>query len=69
MIREVKCKEYTCDGCGEVQLVLDEVEVLGISGDAFEQNGAGGWSAGWFACKRKCIAKAIATALDRREED
>lgn len=64
MKMEVQAIEYTCDGCAKSTVAKDEDEVLGLSGDVFEVTKYGGNGAEWWACSRKCIAKAIINVLD-----
>jgi len=65
----IEVYRYTCDACGKVVYVeLDEPEVMGLIGDVMETTDtAGGLGGDWFACSRKCVAKAILTVLDRRD--
>lgn len=65
----IEVLRYTCDACGKVVYVeLDEPEVMGLIGDVMETTDtAGGLGGDWFACSRKCVAKAILTVLDRRD--
>lgn len=64
--REVKAVEFTCDGCGRIELVVDDFEILGLTGTVCEQTETGGsGTIPWFACKRSCVAKAVANAIDQ----
>lgn len=66
MRMEIEAEEYTCDGCGKVAIVPKDAEPpLGLGGNVYEVHNAGGDSAEWWACSRKCVAKAIANALNR----
>jgi len=56
---------HTCDGCGKEVFLVNDEPVPGISGEAFEITGAGGWGGRWWACSRKCVKAAVLTALDR----
>lgn len=68
MKREVVVNE--CDGCGKFQLVTDEMEALGLEGTVIETTKfSGGIGGDWHACSRKCVAKAITTVLDRRDDE
>lgn len=64
---EVKALEYTCDGCGSIQVVIDSMEILGYTGNVFWQYKTGGHAADWFACKPSCLPRAITNAL--RDQD
>jgi len=66
----IEVHRYTCDACGKVVYVeLDEDEVMGLYGDVSETTEtAGGLGGDWYACSRKCVAKAIANVLDRRDQ-
>jgi hypothetical protein len=67
--RKVKVDEYTCDGCGKVQLVDNHFELLGIIGTAIEHNHTGGgWGGDWFACSRECVAAAVINRLERGDD-
>lgn len=66
---KVEMEEYTCDGCGSIQHVVDSMDYLGFSGSAFCQNEHGGWGTeAWHACKKACIQKAVLNALDKENE-
>lgn len=74
MITETKAKEYVCDGCGSSTLV--EVgndgypiePVLGYYLDVSWVHGGGGDGRSYiYACKKRCIPKAIDNAFARRE--
>lgn len=61
--REVKGKEYLCDGCGKSVVEMYDEPVLGFHGDATEISGAGGQGGSWFACRRTCIQNAVVNAV------
>lgn len=65
----IEAHRYTCDACGKVTYVeLDDPEVMGLYGDVSETTETvGGMGGDWYACARKCVAKAIANVLDRRD--
>lgn len=70
MMTTVTATRYTCDGCGKVILVEDELDdFIGLKGSVFEATDTTGGNADWFACARKCVGKAVATALDRAWEE
>lgn len=60
---KIEALEYTCDGCGSIQIVQDEMEILGYTGQVFWQYEAGGHGAAWYACKITCIKNAVVNAL------
>lgn len=65
MKRKVQAIEYECDACGKVLLVVGEPE--GLTGVVVETTRAGGsGTVEWFACERKCVGKAVETALDKK---
>lgn len=67
---EVRATEYECDGCGKIQLVTDDMEIMGLQGTAYETTTLAGLVGGeWFACTRKCVAKAIIAVIERRDSE
>jgi hypothetical protein len=64
----VEVHKFTCDACGVVQYVGADEEILGLQGDVMEVTTThGGMGGDWYACSRKCVAKAITNVLDRRD--
>lgn len=57
---DVKATQYTCDGCGSVHLILSGEELpYGYHGSHMQISNWGGTGGAWFACRRRCILKAI----------
>lgn len=70
MVKEtVNVDKYTCDACGKVVFAHTVDDLLGIVGEAFEYTSSSGGGADWYACSRKCVGKAVATALDKAWND
>lgn len=66
----VPVDEYTCDGCGKVELVpQDEGRPIGISGDLVIDLPEGGWSADFWACSKKCLGPATRNAFEKSRKD
>ena len=60
MKETVKADRYTCDGCGDVDLVEPGEELPGgYHGSHMHIHGTGGDGGQWFACSRKCLLNAI----------
>jgi hypothetical protein len=58
--------EYTCDGCTQVIHFSDTDEVIGLQGNVTEVTISFGMGTSeWYACSRKCVAKAITNVLNR----
>ena len=60
----------TCDGCGkqfaETEQEADLEPLMGFHGTVWQISGCGGsGSVDWYACKERCIAKAVKTAVAR----
>ena len=67
---KIEAIEYTCDGCGSIQIVQDEMEILGYTGTVIWQHSNGGHSANWYADKPSCIKLAVSNALkEARDND
>ena len=60
---EIKAIQYTCDGCGSINIVVDSMEILGYTGSVLWQYETGGHAAEWYACKPTCIKNAVTNAL------
>ena len=69
MMETIEVQRYTCDGCGRVVMAQSADDFIGIEGNAFEATQVVGSGAEWFACQRKCVSKAVATALDKAWND
>lgn len=65
---EVQAVEYTCDSCSKSTIVLPHDDVEGLGGEVFEVTRGGGRGVEWWACSRKCVSKAVANALDKRDD-
>ena len=69
MMETIEVQRYTCDGCGRVVMAQTDDDFIGIKGEAFEATQSAGSGCDWFACQRKCVGKAVATALDKAWSD
>ena len=68
MKEKVEVMIYTCDGCGRrVPDIDEETPAYGFFGGYVNQHDSshGVGVDSWFACREKCITKAITTALRR----
>ena len=64
-IKKVKAIEVMCDGCGKIQVVLDELNIIGFTGGVRHQWGSGGSAVvPYFACQDTCLRAAILNVLD-----
>lgn len=58
--------EYECDGCGATVIATDsETPPKGLHGEVFEDTGISGNGGKFWACSRKCLRKAVITAIER----
>lgn len=62
-VSKIEAIEYTCDSCGVIKIVIDELELNGYTGTVFWQYPTGGHGANWYACKPSCIKLAVTNAL------
>jgi hypothetical protein len=66
MKRVTQATEWTCDGCGSIEITTDDEPPLGLTGTVIETTKTyGGYGGEWFACKRSCVPKAIVTVIER----
>ena len=58
----------TCDGCGNEHIVRSDDDELpmGFHGQVFQIGGGGGsGTETWFACRERCIGRAVKAAVAR----
>lgn len=65
--KKIEAYEYTCDGCGSIQLIVEDYEYQGYRGSVQWDHATGGNSGDWAACSKKCITKAITSVLEARD--
>lgn len=64
-IEKVKAIKATCDGCNKIQVVLDELDIIGFTGGVRHQWENGGSAVvAYFACQDACLRTAILNVLD-----
>lgn len=69
MKRSIRADEYTCDACGQVELVVKGNEVDGFYGKARKVSGETHTPlVDWFACSPSCITDAVSNAIERPPE-
>lgn len=62
-VRTIRALEFTCGGCGKVQIVSSRQDVIGLGGKVWEATPIAGCAAEWHACSRECVTAAIGKAL------
>lgn len=72
MKKKLEVYQYSCDACNKEVLVPTDdgvVDVYGYHGHVMHVHYSGGDTADWFACSKKCIAKAIINSLERDDRE
>jgi hypothetical protein len=66
-VKTLEYDVYECDGCGKVVTVLKDQPELpyGYHGQVTQVGDFGGFTADWFACRQRCVGKAVIAALGR----
>lgn len=67
MIERVEAERVVCDGCGSVQIVQshDERPIGYYLSVGRVHDGGGDGADDVYACRQRCIARAVLNALDR----
>jgi len=71
MIEQRSVHAVMCDGCGRTryqELPTDVEFPHGFVGTVVDHT-TNGMRAEWFACRQRCVAKAVANSVARRQEE
>lgn len=64
---EVNGQQFTCDGCGKIELVNPAdgptQPFKWFVGDVFQEDATGGFGGEWHACKLGCVTPAVSKAV------